>query len=146
MNKFCDNCEFLNITEEEQDKLSNIVGYKLNHICKEYGTKLYHNDYHPNIVRCDECIADDVTTAMDFGEAIEALKAGKKVYRKGWNGKDMFIELSEITEDVYTLKCGLVCGRHNYIYMKTADNMLVPWTASQTDILAEDWEIRGEEG
>ena len=68
---------------------------------------------------------------MDFGKAIEALKAGKKVARAGWNGKGMWLELQRPTElSKMTLP---------YIFMKTADDNLVPWLASQTDVLCEDW-------
>lgn len=85
----------------------------------------------------------------NFGEAIEALKKGLKVARKGWNGKGMWLKLVE--EDHYSIiesKVGISMGDgHNewnllpWIGMKTADNKFVPWLASQTDILAEDWEI-----
>lgn len=55
-----------------------------------------------------------------------------KFARKGWNGKDMYIMLQYPTEkSKMTLP---------YIYMKTADGNLVPWVASQTDLLSEDWE------
>ena len=63
---------------------------------------------------------------MNFGQAIEKLKEGKKVARKGWNGKGMWIRIQVPTEkSKMTLP---------YIYMKTADDNLVPWLASQTDI------------
>ena len=69
---------------------------------------------------------------MNFEKALELLKKGKKVCRTGWNGKNMWIDLQHPTNlSKMTLP---------YIYMKTADNNLVPWLASQTDILAEDWE------
>lgn len=69
----------------------------------------------------------------NFGEAIEALKQGYSVARKGWNGKGMWLSLQEPDElSKMTLP---------YIYMKTACDNQVPWLASQTDMLAEDWEI-----
>lgn len=71
--------------------------------------------------------------ALTFGLAIEALKKGHKVARKGWNGKKMWLKLQ--VPDAGS-KMSLP-----YIYMKTADNHLVPWLASQTDMLAEDWHI-----
>lgn len=71
---------------------------------------------------------------MDFGTAIKILKAGKQVTRPGWNGKGMWLALQ--TPDEHS-KMSLP-----YIYMRTADANLVPWLASQTDILAEDWEVR----
>lgn len=68
---------------------------------------------------------------MDFGDAIRDLKAGNRVSRAGWNGKGMWLELQ--VPDAHS-KMSLP-----YIYMKTADDKLVPWLASQTDVLAEDW-------
>ena len=70
---------------------------------------------------------------FDFGRAIELLKAGERVGRKGWNGKGMWLELQ--VPDAHS-KMTLP-----YIYMKTADKHLVPWLASQTDVLSEDWMI-----
>lgn len=70
---------------------------------------------------------------MDFGGALQLLKARKRVTRSGWNGKNMYLELQVPDEhSKMTLP---------YIYMKTADNNLVPWLASQTDMLADDWSI-----
>lgn len=69
---------------------------------------------------------------MDFSIAIEELKAGMRVARKGWNGKGMWIKIQK--PDLHS-KMTLP-----YIYMKTADGHLVPWLASQTDILSSDWE------
>jgi len=69
--------------------------------------------------------------SMNFGQAIESLKAGKKVSRSGWNGKSMWLALQVPDEHS---KMSLP-----YIYMFTADKKLVPWLASQTDMLAEDW-------
>ena len=70
---------------------------------------------------------------MNFGGAIVALKGGNIVARKGWNGKGMWLKLQ--VPDAHS-KMTLP-----YIYMKTAQDDLVPWLASQTDILAEDWEL-----
>ncbi len=68
---------------------------------------------------------------MNFGQAIELLKNGFSVARTGWNGKGMWLALQ--VPDANS-KMGLP-----YIYMRTAPGPLVPWLASQTDILAEDW-------
>ena len=66
-----------------------------------------------------------------FSEALELIKGGTRMYRDGWNGKDMWIQLQKPDEhSKMTLP---------YIFMKTAQGDLVPWLASQTDILAEDW-------
>lgn len=72
-------------------------------------------------------------TGMDFGWALQQLKAGAMVRRRGWNGKGMFLALQR--PDAHS-KMGLP-----YIYMSTVDGKLVPWLASQTDMLGEDWEL-----
>lgn len=93
------------------------------------------------------------TTGMTFGLAIEALKAGKRVARAGWNGKGMWLAyVSEVGYGV-GLKVIAPYGAGNssvvvpdllpWIGMKTADNGFVPWLASQTDMLAEDWTVVG---
>lgn len=70
---------------------------------------------------------------MDFGEALKVLKKGKRVTRPGWNGKDMWLALQRPDA---TSKMTLP-----YIFMFTADQQLVPWLASQTDVLAADWVV-----
>lgn len=70
---------------------------------------------------------------MDFGCALAALRSGKRVCRLNWNGKNMWLELQvPDANSKMTLP---------YIYMKTADDNLVPWLASQTDLLSDDWAI-----
>jgi hypothetical protein len=76
---------------------------------------------------------------MNFGDAIAALKAGKKVAREGWNGKGMWIGIHTESGTFTREECGTELTYRDYITMKTVDNQLVPWTASQTDVLAEDW-------
>lgn len=68
----------------------------------------------------------------DFGWALEQLRDGLKVMRSGWNGKGMWIC---IIDDG---KAG-TSAMQPFIMMKTAQDTLVPWLASQTDVLAEDW-------
>lgn len=70
---------------------------------------------------------------MTFGRAIKEMRNGSKVARSGWNGKNMWLALQVPDEhSKMTLP---------YIYMKTATGDLVPWLASQTDILSEDWSV-----
>jgi hypothetical protein len=85
---------------------------------------------------------------MDFGKAIEALKAGDRVTRDGWNGKGMFLFLvngSRFTVNRAPLLGiypeGTIIDYRSHIDMKTAQGDVVPWVASQSDILAEDWII-----
>ena len=81
--------------------------------------------------------------AMTFGFAIEAMKKGKKVARKGWNGKGMYLFKSPKVgcqmHKQYTGKD--INDLQEFIVMQAADDTLVPWLASQTDVLAEDWMI-----
>lgn len=80
-----------------------------------------------------------------FSEALELLKEGVRVARVGWNGKGMF--LLYVTASVSTPEMERMCPDTGatelsaWIGMKTADNKFVPWLASQTDLLAEDWLI-----
>lgn len=77
---------------------------------------------------------------MDFGDALDAMKYdGQKVCRSGWNGKGMWLFL--VGKNDYKLQAHNGYQLLPFIAMKTADNKLVPWLASQTDILAEDWMI-----
>ena len=83
---------------------------------------------------------------MDFGKALAALKEGRCVAREGWNGKGMFLFLVKGSEFVVNREPLLsIMGegtRVNYrphIDMKDAEGKVVPWLASQTDMLAEDW-------
>jgi hypothetical protein len=99
---------------------------------------------------------------MDFGEALRELKAGKRVARAGWNGKGMWLTLSqeqyhfsnewlasdspmgERAREVERSTPGAVerVVVHRCIVMRAADGSLVPgWLASQTDMLAEDWMV-----
>lgn len=87
---------------------------------------------------------------MDFGQALQQLKAGETISRDGWNGKGMFLYL--VGEGRYPAATpagqriahdqpdGLVPYRP-YIAMKTAQGDVVPWVASQSDILATDWQV-----
>jgi len=75
---------------------------------------------------------------MNFGQALALLKNGDKVSRKGWNGKGLWIELQRPDENSkMTLP---------YIFIsypedaKVTPGARVPWLASQTDILASDWD------
>jgi hypothetical protein len=90
-------------------------------------------------------------SAMSFGHAVHALKAGHRVCRQGWNGKGMFLLLVPgstgltVDEGRPLAKAGLPIGtKFNYlphIDMWTAQGDFVPWLASQTDVLADDWMI-----
>lgn len=68
---------------------------------------------------------------FDFGEALKRLKDGKHVCRRGWNGPGQYLGLQNPDErSANTLP---------YIYIITVDKKRVPWLASQTDMIHEDW-------
>ena len=83
------------------------------------------------------------SVGMSFGHAVELLKGGHRVAREGWNGKGMWLTLVGVGHyDVGVNTVGdCDCVLLPWIGMKTADNKFVPWLASQTDVLAEDWQI-----
>jgi hypothetical protein len=83
-----------------------------------------------------ESINDVTEGGFGMGLALGFLKSGHKVYRKGWNGKDMWLELIKTKGTMHREFQVLP-----YIVMKTADNKIVPWLASQTDLLADDWAV-----
>lgn len=84
---------------------------------------------------------------VNFGDAIAALKLGQRVARAGWNGKGMFLFLVAGSRFAVTRAPllgiypeGTVIDYCPHIDMRTADGKIVPWLASQTDVLAEDWQ------
>lgn len=80
------------------------------------------------------------TNGMTFGLALEAMKRGAKVARAGWNGKGMWLLLvNNWNGQIGTMPPNY--GLLPWIGMKTADDKFVPWLASQTDMLANDWSI-----
>lgn len=90
---------------------------------------------------------------LDFGEAVRLLKQGHAVTREGWNGKGMF--LYHVGADAYPAKTDIAKREFGenalvpyraYIAMKTAQGDVVPWVASQSDILSNDWQVIEQEG
>ena len=99
-----------------------------------------------------KCVCDDTENEpektvhyFDFGSAIQAVKRGKSVARKGWNGKHQFVELATCIS--YKGNAGeIVNCHHNDIGNKAlafigTSGVQMGWLASQADMLAEDWYI-----
>ncbi|RKI36158.1 DUF2829 domain-containing protein [bacterium D16-51] len=85
---------------------------------------------------------------MAFGIALDLLKKGCKVAREGWNGRGMFLYHVPSASYAPCTPIGEECATDNgnvpygaYIAMKTAQGNVVPWLASQTDMLSEDWVV-----
>ena len=70
---------------------------------------------------------------MNFGEAIREMRMGNAVCREGWNGRGMWLALQVPDEHSKMTQ--------PYIYIKTVQDDLIPWLASQADMLAEDWMV-----
>jgi hypothetical protein len=85
---------------------------------------------------------------MNFQNALTALKMGGRVARTGWNGKGMFLFLVPGSSFAVSRPPllgiypeGAIVNYHDHIDMRTATDEIVPWVASQTDLLSEDWEL-----
>lgn len=78
---------------------------------------------------------EETMEGFDFGEALRHLRSGVRVTRVGWNGPGQYIKLQ-----VPDAKSKMDLP---YLYISTVDGDLVPWIASQTDLLAEDWSEAG---
>lgn len=85
------------------------------------------------------------TDGMNFGLALEAAKLGKKIARKGWNGKEQYVEIgTDFAYCTYTGRGGVVAhddiGAKALVFVGTRGRQ-VGWLASQADMLADDWYI-----
>lgn len=92
---------------------------------------------------------DEKMDVFDFGKAIQYLKEGKRLQRKGWNGKNQYIELA--TNISYeNSNDEIINAEHDAIGNKAiafvgTSGVQIGWLASQADMLAEDWKIVEEE-
>ena len=109
--------------EEALKKYAELCGWEIREACQ----------------LCPSCAEKSITSTeaeevlMSFSGAILALKDGERIARRGWNGKGMWLGLQKPDPHSHmTLP---------YIYMSTVTGDLVPWLASQTDVLADDWEV-----
>ena len=82
---------------------------------------------------------------MDFGKAIQLLKAGQRVQRQGWNGKNQYIELAtsisykNANNEIVNAEHDAI-GKKAIAFVGTSGTQL-GWLASQADMLSEDWKI-----
>ncbi|MCI8396179.1 MAG: DUF2829 domain-containing protein [Clostridia bacterium] len=117
----------------DQDKYDSLIEtrYEYNQMCKK------------------EICNQEKVTNFDFGKAIKLIKNGKRVQRKGWNGKGQYIELA--TNISYkNAKGELINAEHEAIGNKAiafvgTSGVQLGWLASQADMLAEDWKIAESE-
>lgn len=86
-----------------------------------------------------------LTDALSFGLAIEAAKKGKRIARKGWNGKGQYVELASgigyVGPDGRTVNAEhAAIGNKAFAFVGTS-GVQMGWLASQADMLADDWII-----
>ena len=91
------------------------------------------NELPENIRQKWRAAVEAVAPIGSYGWAVAALKRGERVCRAGWNGKGMWLHLQ--VPDAHSKM------QQPYIYMSPVDGRLVPWLASQSDMLADDWMI-----
>lgn len=131
---YCKNGEILDIRETED------VFYTLGNIASE--------DWQ--LVESENDIDLDIHT-LRFGEAIRKAQAGKKIARKGWNGRNMFvayqkgypdgIPCNKQTAEAWGMNEGDLFVCNPYLQIRCANGSHSMWTPSIDDILAEDWYI-----
>ena len=134
--------------EQFDEEIGKRIAYKMafDKMYPHYGFLLNFIQRHKN--QSEEEYDAEENQMLTFGDAIEQLKLGKTVARQGWNGKGMFLfvvkgaTVTKAIEDCYgdPSKKGVHTAL-DAIYMHTVQGNLVPWLASQTDMLSEDWQV-----
>ena len=116
---------------------------------QQEGLMLFVGEGELRMLEQEDVLADDWVIRQrgsilgkPFEWALTQLKAGQRVCRKGWTGQGMALRV--VGADDWTSAIGFDnAHRLPWIAMKTADGGLVPWVASQTDLLSNDWELAG---
>jgi hypothetical protein len=122
------------------DENGDDAGYLVEYID---GGQANHKDFKGYISWSPKDVFERAYKAVDgmtFGLALEALKKGHKVARKGWNGKGQWLYMIPASHWETTRGLELLDGRP-WIGIKTVDDCFMPWVASQSDMLVEDWEV-----
>ena len=82
---------------------------------------------------------------LPFGAAIEAVKNGLKIARRGWNGKGQYVELASAISyagpDGKTVNANHQAIGNRALAFVGTSGVQLGWLASQADMLAEDWEV-----
>lgn len=125
---------------------------KVAYIDKTYNDDLVHCNSDKIIIESYKFGTAEDEEKMNFGDALEILKMGGRVARKGWNGKEQYIELaSNISyqdQRGKVVNCDHEAIGNQAIAFVGTSGVQMGWLASQADMLAEDWvslEVPGEE-
>ena len=120
---------YIHMPDGSTELIVNTEGHnKFQYINKTYDDNLVHMNSKDIYIVDAEFLAQKDEDGIGFGYALHHLKSGKKLTRTGWNGKGQYI--------YYVEKDGNV---RSYIAISTVDGTVVPWVASQTDLLEDDW-------
>lgn len=162
--------KYIGIKVVEAKPMNEIDAESIGYARKNSDNHEWRNGYHVRYINPDGSFYDswspkDVfeeayheVKGMNFGEVIEALKAGLAVRRKGWNGKGMFIVKqvpSHITADIIPNMQSLPQSAKNILmsrenpHIDYTNQMLIinpdgradSWVPSSSDVFAEDWEV-----
>lgn len=134
---------FAPLTEEQKDAWSKVVIAKVD-------TPLTFNDQDFGVIAIDASDPFDPykEEVMNFGQAVELLKAGKRVSRAGWNGRGMFVY--HVPAASYPAQTGVakeffgedaMVPYAAYLAIKNVNGTVSTWVPSVNDVLAEDWEV-----
>lgn len=83
---------------------------------------------------------ENETQNLSFGQALEALKQGKRVQRSGWNGKGMWLSL-QVPDSNSKMTLPYIYIEYPPGHPAYPNGSRVPWLASQTDMLSNDWRV-----
>lgn len=78
---------------------------------------------------------------FDIGQALDCLRSGLRVRRRGWNGVGMYLVLIDSGQWDFQIEHTFSTPKMPWVGIKAANGSFGPWTISQSDLLAEDWEI-----
>jgi len=138
---------FIHMPDDCVEIIFNPRGHnKVEYVDKTYDENLMHKGCEDIYIIDFEFLTDKLLE-YGFDSALKVIQRGKRVARRGWNGKNMFIYLvPEGKYDPCTKAAAKYCANEDgkvpygaYIAMKTVDGTVVPWLASQTDMLSRDW-------
>ena len=128
-----------------------LKGDEVNVVGEENSTYMVDVDGQKIFLSKDSIEVLEVAETFNFGQALEILKQGKKVARKGWNGKGQFvvyqkgypngIPCNKQTAEAWGMKEGDLFRCEPYLQIRTADGSHAMWSPSTSDCRAEDWEV-----
>lgn len=122
-------------TGETESIVNPNIEEKVKYINRVYDENLVHSNCSNLYIKDYIFVEEDF--GMDFGFALAALKDGKKIARKGWNGKGMYVTLILAGNAAFQGYAMQDC-----LGLKTANDVMQPgWIPSQNDLLSEDWMV-----